>query len=132
MAIHQECQRRGIVFLVATQQRNSTTIDRHLLKGMTYRQEVAHVRARMAQQQEVELEELHFLAHAVLMNELEEWAASNGVDLVDVISELDDDRSEMVSQVHLNARANRLVAEALAARVHSLVGRRPPAAGQAR
>lgn len=66
-------------------------------------------------------QELNFLRHSRLMRELEIWAASQDVPLVDVISALDGDRDVLVSWVHLSPRGNQMVAAAFAQEI--LAGR---------
>jgi lysophospholipase L1-like esterase len=112
--INEECQKRGILFVVASQQRNSQSVGRQALKGMTYQQERAHIEGRLRANQKMTPQELTFLAHAILMDRLHEWARTNHVPYADVIARLDQDRDVLVSWVHLSARGNQLVAAAFA------------------
>ena len=112
--INQECKERGILFLVANQQKNSQTIDRGKLKGLTYEEEVGKIWARRLESGQMESGGLKLLTHAVLMRDLATWAEANQVPFVDVIARLDQDRDVMVSWVHLSPRGNRMVAEAFA------------------
>ena len=112
--IHQECKERGILFVLANQQKNSQTIDREKMKGITYEEEVAKILARLLQSEQMNSSELKLLIHAVLMKYLAEFAKSKQLPFVDVIARLDQDRDVMVSWVHLSPRGNRMVAEAFA------------------
>jgi hypothetical protein len=112
--INDECRKRGILFVVASQQRNSQSVGRQALKGLTYEQERARIDARLRASQKMTPQELTFLAHAVLMDRLKEWARANHVAYADVIGRLDQDRDVLVSWVHLSARGNQLVARAFA------------------
>jgi lysophospholipase L1-like esterase len=109
-----ECKKRGILFVVASQQRNSQSVEREALKGMTYQQERARIDAKLRASEKMTPQELTFLAHAVLMDRLKEWARTNDVAYADVIGRLDQDRDVLVSWVHLSARGNQLVASAFA------------------
>jgi len=112
--IYQECDRRGIEFIVANQQTNSQSIDRGMLKGLTYAEEVDKIRSKWFQSGTVTGKELGFLVHSVVMENLETWAEANQVSFVDVIDKMDQDRDVLVSYVHLSSRGNRMVAEAFA------------------
>ena len=112
--INEECEKRGILFVVASQQRNSQSVERPMLKGMTYQRERAQIEERLRAHQKMTSQELTFLAHAVLMDRLKEWARTNHVAYADVIGRLDQDREVLVSWVHLSARGNQLVAATFA------------------
>jgi len=58
--------------------------------------------------------DFNFLVHERLMTDLEAWARAAGLPFVDVITLLDQERHHMLSWVHLDPFANRLIAEALA------------------
>ena len=70
----------------------------------------------------IEATEPHFLTHNVLTTDLEHWAASNRVPVVNVQRLLDQDRDVLMSWVHLSPRGNRMIAEALAEKIEQLVG----------
>ncbi len=112
--IHQECKERGILFVVANQQKNSQTMDRGKLKGLSYEEEVRRIRAKGLESEQIKSTGLKLLTHAVLMRDLATWAKANRVPFVDVIARLDQDRDVMISWVHLSRRGNRMVAEAFA------------------
>lgn len=112
--IHQGCNERDILFVLANQQKNSQTIDREKMKGITYEEEVEEIRARLLQSEQIWTSELKLLMHAVLMKDLATFAKSKQLPFVDVIARLDQDRDVMVSWVHLSPRGNRMVAEAFA------------------
>jgi lysophospholipase L1-like esterase len=125
-----ECEKRGILFVVASQQRNSQSVARQTLKGVTYQQERALIEARLRAQEKMTPQELTFLAHAILMDRLGEWARTNHVAYADVIGRLDQDRDVLVSWVHLSARGNQLVAAAFADEIRRHWP--PPAVAQTR
>jgi lysophospholipase L1-like esterase len=113
-AIYDECQRRGITFIVANQQAKSLLIDREDIKGVTYKEEVELVRRNLAENKRITDQELYFLTHDVLMTDLEKWAKANHVPFVDVIGVLDQRRDCLLSWVHLTPEGNRIVAAAFA------------------
>jgi hypothetical protein len=53
--IHQECKERDILFVLANQQKNSQTIDRKKMKGITYEEEVEEIRARLLQSKQMQV-----------------------------------------------------------------------------
>jgi len=115
--IYEECRKRGIVFVVASQQKNSTAFDRETQKHLTYKEEVALIQDKFEKSGALIHPELAFLIHSVLMDRLKSWAKENQVPFVDIIAKLDHDRDVLVSWVHLNAKGNRMVAEALAEKI---------------
>jgi len=120
----EECRRRHIRLIVATQQAHSLMLEREKLRGLTYAEEVEWVKARLGSQESsttggelgAAMAQV-FLIHARLMHDLREWARTHDVDLVDLIAVLDQRRDLLVSWVHLYPEANRMVAEALAAEI---------------
>jgi lysophospholipase L1-like esterase len=123
--INEECRKRGILFVASSQQRNSQSINRLKLKGMTYQEELALIDGRMRAAEKMTSQELTFLAHDRLMQQLEAWAAGNNVPFADVVSRLDRDRDVLVSWVHLSPRGNRMVAETFADAIDSSWSARP-------
>jgi lysophospholipase L1-like esterase len=112
--LRDECARRGITLLVASQQLQSQTIRTEEITGVSYAQEVALVERNLAERGWVGATEQWLLIHSHLMEGLESWAHANDVPFVDVIRRLDDDRSVLMSWVHLTPAGNRRVAQALA------------------
>lgn len=115
--MNQECRKRGILFIVANQQRNSQAFDRAMLKNLTYQQEVEKIQAKLQARGALLHPELALLIHSVLMKKEKVWTEENKVPFVDVIARLDHDRDVLVSWVHLSARGNRMVARALADKI---------------
>ena len=118
--IYEECRKRGILFIAANQQRNSQAFDRAELKTMTYQQEVAKIQEKLQNSGALIHPELALLIHSVLMKRLKIWTEKNRVPFVDVIGRLDHDRDVLVSWVHLSAKGNRMVANALADKISEL------------
>ena len=142
--IREECERRGIVFVVATQQFRSTLLASEGLEGVTYAQEVEFVRGKVRDgvlgpgSKQKEASDAAFglrvnsddpwaiavlngydfpramLVHARLMEGLRAWATTYDVPLVDVVEKLDSQRHLLVNWVHLRPEANAVVARALA------------------
>jgi hypothetical protein len=112
--IHQQCKQRGILFLIANQQKNSQTHDREKLKELTYEEEVSDIQTKLIEGEYMKPNELRLLLHATLMMDLAKWAEAEQVPFVDVIARLDQDRDVLVSWVHLSPRGNYMVAEAFA------------------
>lgn len=109
------------LFLVITQQARSEYYrDDNVRKGVTYQQEVAEVQKMLETTGKIDLESLHLLTHAKIMDAVREWAESESVPLVDGIAALDQRRDLLVSWVHLKAEGNDVLAEAIAERVLEL------------
>jgi len=115
--INAECKKRDILFIVANQQKNSQSFDRASLKNITYKKEVGTIKKKLSESGKLKHRELQLLIHSVLMEKLKNWAKSNAVPFVDIISRLDHNRDVMVSWVHLSPRGNRMVAEAFAEKI---------------
>ncbi len=111
---------KGIVFIVANQQANSKSWfgmpkeERIKLKGVTYRDEVVQIHALVNQGESISGYEFNFLIHDRLMGDLETWARDHRLPFVDIIGLLDEQRHHLLSWVHLDPHANRLVAAAFA------------------
>lgn len=121
--IYAECERRGIAFIVATQQMQSLMLDREELAGVSYSEEVERVEGKLAREGELTHREFGFLAHDIFMKDLVAWAETNSVPLVDVIGALDDRRDTLMSPVHINAEGNEIVARAFFDKVVELTAR---------
>jgi len=106
------CLERGIIFVVLNQQARSM-MERDV-KGVTYEEEAKLVSQKLKETGSITHQEKTFLAHQVLMRDLEAWAEAEGVPFVDIIDELNQDREVVLSWVHLNPRGNMMIAEALA------------------
>jgi lysophospholipase L1-like esterase len=120
--IHHECEKRGMTFIVASQQAKSLLVDRKDIKGVTYEEESELVRRHLAENTYITRQELYFLCHSVLMEDLEDWAKANNVPYVDTIAAIDQQRDCLVSWVHLNPEGNRIVAEAFASAIRRELG----------
>jgi lysophospholipase L1-like esterase len=127
-AIYDQCRKRGITFIVASQQAKSLLIDRNRIKGITYEEEVELVRQDLARNHHITAQELYFLTHSVLMTDLEKWATTHDVPYVDAIGATDARRDCLVSWVHLNPEGHRIVAAAFARKILSEVARHQIAA----
>jgi len=156
-----ECAKRGIALVVATQQFQSTLLSDEERRATTYDAEVEIVRRKVAAgemgpssrsvrvggkpgevtdlvldlrkagQDPMAARHLAgfdppraMLVHARLMDDLRTWAGSpgSGVTLVDTIRALDSHRDWMVNWVHLEGRANAVIAEALADAIAPMLG----------
>ena len=157
----EECGKRGIRLVVATQQFQSTLLSGDERRGTSYDAEVAIVREKVARgemgpasrsvrvggkpgevtdlvldlrkagQDPMAARNLAgfdppraMLVHARLMDDLRAWAGdpSSGVVLVDTIRALDAHRDWMVNWVHLEGRANAVIARALADAIAPTLG----------
>lgn len=113
-------QRRSILFIVANQQANSKSwfgipaAQRLPLAGVTYNDEVSQIARILQRGEPISGYEFNFLIHSRLMRDLKAWTEENDLPFVDIIGLLDQERHHMVSWVHLDAYANRLVANAFA------------------
>lgn len=112
--LRQECAARGILLVVVKQQARSLLVPREMIHGVTYADEVAQVREKLAREGWVGQRERFFLAHAEILAAEERWAKAAGVPFVDAAAALDGDREVLVSWVHLSRRGNQMLAEAIA------------------
>ena len=118
--IRQLMERRGIPFIVISQQANSKSwygmpkAERMKLKGLTYQQEVEQIQSLIAAGESISGYEFNFLVHDRLMRDLETWANEHDLPFVDFIDILDERRDLMVSWVHLGPEANEIMASTLA------------------
>lgn len=147
------CRSHGATLVVATQQLKSSLVPDDQIRGVTYDDEVALVRQKLARNEleagRGEVSGLVFklrtnaqqeegarvaamwaparvlLMHSRLMEDLRGWAARNDIALVDVIHELDQRRDLMVNWVHLKAEANAIVARAFAQAIRVRLGESP-------
>lgn len=103
--IRRECEARGIVFLVVTQQMRSFEIPDERVAEVSFEEEVRQVRGLLANGQRIRLPGLQFLLHADMMEAERAWATERGVPLVDFVRTLDD-RSGLLTWVHLSSAAN--------------------------
>lgn len=108
------CENNGISLIVASQQAKSKLIDREDIAGMTYAEEAAVVREKLARDGEILPPRLTFLTHADIMAAQRDWVQENNVLYADVIDVLDQRRDVLVSWVHLSPEGNALIANALA------------------
>jgi lysophospholipase L1-like esterase len=114
------CAAHGILFVVANQQKKSTTWwptsaeHRRELRRLSYGDEVAALRARAGLARGLDRFELSMLVHARMMADLEAWASRRGLPFADVITALDGRRDLLLSNVHLHAEANGMIAAVLA------------------
>jgi lysophospholipase L1-like esterase len=116
-AIRDECAKRGIEFIVVSQQARSLLLKKPL-KGITYDAEAEIVRNKLdTGRRRLTFNEVAFLRHHALNQEIRSWVASKYVRFVDAIAALDHDRDVLLSWVHLTPRGNRLIAEAIAREV---------------
>jgi lysophospholipase L1-like esterase len=148
--LHEECERRGIHLVVATQQLKSELVKPEDMKGLSYDAEVRLVRERVARGELGPSRRASWvvlqpaaalvawfnsaralLVHARLMHDLRDWAAAHpDVGFVDVITLLDQDRDLLVNWVHLRAEANRRIADALASAILAPPGEPPDVAAR--
>lgn len=141
-ALRTACEQHGIRFIVGTQQARSLMVEREALRGMPYAEEAKLVRERLPRMATRSLRDtvtfvgddpegrrawlagfVHavtaasFVVHAGVMDAVRAWAAARHVELVDGIARLDRHRDSLVTWVHLDARGNKILAKALAARI---------------
>ncbi|MCC7429297.1 hypothetical protein IT568_00500 [bacterium] len=108
--INELCKENRIIFLLANQQAKSETIPKDKLQGITYEQETEQILQKLKTQNKISANELYFLTHSVLMKDLEKFASENKIPLVNVIESLNQNRHYLTSWVHLNPKANKIVA----------------------
>ena len=106
-----ECEERGILFLVGRQQARSLLVPREEIKGVTYAEEVARVRDKLARKGSLTKQESALLVHERLLAAEVDWAHQKNVAVVDILRALDRERDVLVSWVHLSPRGNAMIAE---------------------
>ena len=111
--MHQLCEERGVVFIVANQQTKSGIIPRDKIQGVSYAEEQGIVAKKLGQAGAISPNEMYFLTHGRLMAALKSWTEENRIPFVDVIGQLNPTRDVLVSWVHLNPAGNAMVAKAL-------------------
>jgi hypothetical protein len=120
--IRRECEQRGIVFVVASQQACSLTVPRPEMRGMTYAREQELVAGRLQADGKVTPPEVWFLTHGDLMAAEREWVEEHRVPFADGIAALNLRRDHLYSWVHLAPQGNALLAGAVAPVVVEAVG----------
>lgn len=116
--IQNECKKHQILFIVSSQQAFSGSISRDKLNAFTYKNEVSYIKSLLVKQESISRPQYHLLCHAILMDQLAQWAKKNKVVFVDGIRALDHDRSTLLSWVHLSPRGNRILAQELATAIY--------------
>lgn len=109
-----ESRKRGIRFVVSTQQAKSGLVPDPEISAVPYAEEIDRIRAKLAGDGWLSAMEMFLLTHSGLMADLRDWASRNGVPLADGIAALDRDRDQLTSWVHLKPKGNELLADALA------------------
>lgn len=110
-SIKEVCSRNNILFVLANQQSRSELIERERVKQITFRQEVQIVRDKLTNKGRLARREAAFLVHSSIMQSLGQWTEINKVPLVNVIHALDADRNLLLTYVHPNPKANRVIAQ---------------------
>lgn len=110
-SMNEVCRRKNILFILANQQSRSQLIEREHVRGITFQQEVEVIRDKLRNKGRLARREAAFLVHSSIMQALEQWSEINKVPLVNVIHALDADRSVLLTYVHPNPKANRVIAQ---------------------
>jgi len=105
------CRSNNILLVLANQQSRSQLIEREHVKRITFRQEVQIVRDKLRNKGRLARREAAFLVHSSIMQSLAQWTEINKVPLVNVIHALDADRNLLLTYVHPNPKANRVIAQ---------------------
>jgi lysophospholipase L1-like esterase len=121
--IADECERRGIRFVVVSQQARSFAVPDERLAQVGYDEEAEIVRAELDAGQRLDLARLQFLMHAQITSALRAWVAARGVPFVDFIAALEQEgqRASLMSWVHLAPAGNRVLADRLAREIFASV-----------
>jgi hypothetical protein len=112
--IRRECEERGIVFVVASQQACSLTVPRPEMRGMSYADEQAIVAARLQADGKVTPPEVWFVTHGDLMAAEHAWVEEHHLPFADGIGALNERRDTLYSWVHLAPEGNTRLAGAIA------------------
>ena len=110
----------GAKFILVSQQAAASPggpileADRLLRKGVPLSVEAEGIRKRLAAGEEVFSFEYSLLVHERMMQDAEAWAAKVGIEHVDVVEALDQNRHYLLSWVHLHPEANKVVASSIA------------------
>ncbi len=114
--IRAACAAHGVRFYVITQQAQSNLLSEEEMRRVRYDQEVKRVRAKL-DAGPVTRNELYFLAHDRYDRRLREWAAMNGVTVIDGRAALDGHRHTLWHWVHIIPEGNRILADAIGRRI---------------
>lgn len=119
--IEQECRKRGILFIVLSQQAKSHIIPDALIDKFSYQAEVAMIRKRLRAGKRIGLNRLQLLIHRDIMYKLDSWARAKQVPYVDIIKRMDEEKKRhcLVSWVHLSPEGNRFIASELSREIRS-------------
>ena len=118
--IHRLARSYNILLILANQQASSRSWfqvpheERKQMRGLTYTEEARQIIYRLQRGESISGYEYNFLIHQRLMEDLGEWARKHNLPFVDIVKLLDSDRHHLVSYVHLDAYANRIIAKAFA------------------
>lgn len=107
------CAEHDIRFIPITQQAKSLTIPPEEMRGLTYKDE-HELLIRAMNTRSLNRTEFSYMLHATLMDSLRHWAQRREVRVIEGISILDQNRDQLTSWVHLTSDGNRMLADALA------------------
>jgi hypothetical protein len=111
---------QGGLFIVITQQAQSSRYNEEVRKGVTYRQEVSDILMELETSGKIDRLSLYLVTHSNIMEALREWSESESVPLVDGIAVLDHHRNLLASWVHLKADGNDYLSDAIEEKVLQL------------
>jgi hypothetical protein len=123
--INEECQKHQTIFLLGNQQASSCTFAHEKIKGKTYQDEVLFVINKLKNNESITLHQLQLVRHALLMKEIKDWALKENVAFVDIIKALDQDRDSLLSNVHLDPRGNKIIAQTFADKIFNYFNNNP-------
>ena len=115
-AVIDSFRNRGIDLLVIRQPMTTAVVNRGF-DSLSYAEEHAAVRDKLASGSPPHPFELRMIYHQRLLQELDAIAAGRGVPVVDNVAITDPDRTQLTSHVHLSAEGNLHLAEALQAAI---------------
>lgn len=124
-AMHEKARANGIRLVLVTQQHTAFhALDRtQELRGLTYSEEVAQLRAEVERQGGTRRDIIYLLTHARIMDELRRLASREGIPLIDGIGALDQRRDLLHTWVHLYEEGNEMLARAMAPTLRTLAAR---------
>lgn len=107
-------QQNDVHFLPILQQMCSR---REAAQTLTYSQEVDRIRKKLEAGNRVLIAELQLVLHGDINDALRRWLLDENIPFLDFIDILDNDRQELVSWVHLSAKGNQILANALSQKI---------------
>ena len=107
------CDKNSIQLILMSQQAKSYTLNIEEMKRIPYEQELHEIRRKLKDRKYINREEITFLIHGKLMQDLNYIWTNYDIIFLDLISILNSSRDLLISWVHLSPEGNRKIAHAI-------------------